>query len=34
MALSWGSGVPQCNIVTRTPFATQALLRKQTTDNF
>ena len=34
MALRRGSGVPQCNIVTRMPFATIALLCKQTTDNF
>ena len=34
MALSWGSSVPQCNIVTRMPLATMALICKQTTDNF
>ena len=34
MALKKGSVVPQCNIVTRMPFTTIALLCKQTTDNF
>ena len=34
MALRRGSGIPQCNIVTRMPLATIALLCKQTTDNF
>ena len=33
MALRQGSGVPQCNIVTRMPLASIALLCKQTTDN-
>ena len=33
MALRQSSGVPQCNIVTRWPLATIALLCKQTTDN-
>ena len=34
MALRPGSGVPQCNLVTRTPLATKALLYKQTINNF
>ena len=34
MALRQGSGVPQCNLVTRMPLATIALFSKQTTDNF
>ena len=34
MALRQGSGVPQCNIVTRMPLSKIALLCKQTNDNF
>ena len=34
MALRWGSDVPQCNIVTRMPLATIALLCKQITNDF
>ena len=34
MALRQGSGVPQCNVVTRMPLATIALICKQNTDNF
>ena len=34
MALRQDLGVPQCNIVTRMPLTTIALLCKQTIDNF
>ena len=34
MALRRSSGGPQCNVVTKMPLGTIALLCKQTTDNF